>query len=85
MPSGTKSRPRGVALVVVGLLNDERERQSVTQEYLAALTQISQSQLSRILAGTKSMTVTELFRMCMVLGLTASDLVAEAELRMGHR
>jgi len=51
----------------------------MTQERLAGVVGVSQSQVSRVLKGLKPMTMTEMFRMCKALGLVASDVVEQAE------
>jgi antitoxin component HigA of HigAB toxin-antitoxin module len=79
MPSGTKTVPRSADLAVALILAAEKRRQGMTQETLARMVGVSQSQVSRVLGGHKPMTMGEMFRMCKALGLVASDVVEQAD------
>lgn len=79
MPSGTKTLPRDEDLKVATILNRERLLQNIDQANLGAMVGISQSQISRMLDGTKPATLTEFMQICKALGLIASDVIREAE------
>jgi DNA-binding Xre family transcriptional regulator len=79
MPSGIKTRPKSLDLTVMSLLDVERERQGMSQTQLGEAVGISQSQVSRVLDGTKPATITEMLRMCAVLGVVASEIFEQAE------
>ena len=79
MPSGTKTLPRDEDLKVAAILDRERQRQDVDQVALGQMVGISQSQISRMLDGSKPATLTEFMQICKALGLVASDVIKEAE------
>ena len=49
MPTGTKARPTVTERAIALILATERQRQGMTQETLAGLVGISQSQVSKVL------------------------------------
>lgn len=55
-----------------------RERAGMTQDELAELVGVSQSQMSRMLSGVRPVTVPELLKMCDVLHLDAARVIALA-------
>lgn len=79
MPTGTKALPKNEDLKVALILDEERARQGMDQTVLAAKVGVSQSQISRMLDGTKPATITEFMKMCKALGLVASEVVKQAE------
>ena len=81
MPSGSKTLPCDEDLKVASILDRERLRQNIDQTNLGAMIGISQSQISRMLDGTKPATLTEFMQICKVLGLVASEVIKEAEKR----
>jgi len=83
MPTGTKARPTVTERAIALILTAEMQRQGMTQETLAGIVGISQSQVSRILKGLKPMTMSEMLSMCGALGLVASHVVRQAERETG--
>lgn len=83
MPTGTKARPTVTERAMALILATEMQRQGMTQETLAGMVGISQSQVSRVLKGLKPMTMSEMLSMCGALGLVASHVVRQAERETG--
>lgn len=77
MATGSKALPTTQEQQVSRAIEDERRRQGMSQARLAELVGISQPQMSRILAGTRAMTLSETIRACDALGLVASDVLRE--------
>ncbi|MBN8883577.1 DNA-binding Xre family transcriptional regulator [Salana multivorans] len=64
---------------VAAVLRARVARVQATQTELAAVSGVSQSQLSKILRGTRAIDLDVLDRLCWTLGLDVADVLAEAE------
>lgn len=78
MPTGSRTVPTAQQQRVSALIDEARKSANMSQETLAEAMGVSQPLLSRMLAGLKPMTVTELIRACEALNLVPSDVLREA-------
>lgn len=78
MATGSKALPTTQEQQVSRAIEHARQAQGKSQTWLANMVGISQPQMSRILAGTRPMTLSETLRACDALGLTASEVLREA-------
>lgn len=60
------------------MLRRAMEARGISQQQMAQLIDVSQPHISRILAGTRAMTLPELLRACDALGLVASEVLRKA-------
>ncbi len=74
--SPTQSRLESLTLAII-----ERERQALglSQTQLAGRTNISQSQYNQLTSGRKVMRWWQFMELCGALGLSAPDVIAEAQ------
>lgn len=80
MATGTRAAPSADDTAVAKVLDGLRVEQAMTQADLARAVAISQPQVSRMLAGRKPITMTELRMMCEALGVRMSDVLRDAGL-----
>lgn len=71
------------AAAVAAVIEEHRLAKAMTQEALADATGIPLTTLHRSLHGHRAFDMDEVFRIAMVLGVTASLLTREAEARVG--
>jgi len=74
-------KPGALANAAVAIIRAEYERQGLNQTKLAERSGISQSQVSRIFLGVRTMDVDQLQGMCDALNLNFIDVLTEAEER----
>lgn len=79
MPTGQKPRPGTLTHHIAGVLRAEAARKQISQSVIAEATGISQSQVSKYLAGRRSPNVDELAALCRAVGRGYLDVAAEAE------
>lgn len=79
MSTGIKTRPTITERAIAAVLDAALERQGMTQTELGTAVGISQPQVSRILKGSRPMTMSEMLNMCKALGLVASEVLEQAE------
>jgi transcriptional regulator with XRE-family HTH domain len=78
MPAAARSQS-SQERAVLSVLERERHKRGMTQRELADAAGISQTQVSRILAGQRAATVSEFLFMCEGLGVSPRAVVEEAE------
>lgn len=66
-------------------LRQARLKAGISQEELSFEAKIDRTYVSQLENGHKSPTVDVLFRICPVLGMAASELLAQVELRLQSR
>lgn len=81
MPGGPKISAGPVDVAAAHLIDEARAAQHVSQAALGARVGLSQTQVSRVLRGVKPMTLPEFLGLCSALGLSPSDVMAQAEAR----
>src|SRR5690349_71767 len=79
MPTGSKPKPGTLTQHIAGVLRAEAARKRIGQTAIAEATGISQSQVSKYLAGKSSPNVDELEALCRAVGRRYLDVIAEAE------
>jgi transcriptional regulator with XRE-family HTH domain len=78
-----KSQTVQIARVVASILAEERHRQNISHETLAGLAGVHRSSVSRTESGKMNPTFLVIHALCEALGLRLSEVVAEAESRVG--
>lgn len=73
-----KQAPASAELAMTTVIDEVRLERGLTQAQLADAAGISQPLVSRILAGERSATVTELIGLCSAIGLDLSELARRA-------
>lgn len=73
-----KQAPSDVERAMTAVIEERRQAAGMTQAQLARAAGVSQPHVSRILSGARSATVTELIGLCAALGISLSELAAEA-------
>ncbi|ONI62666.1 hypothetical protein CSIV_14420 [Microbacterium sp. CSI-V] len=79
MPSGTRPLPGPLSIEVARILAASVRANDVAQADVAAAAGMSASQLSRILAGLKPLTLDQLDALCTALGDDVVQIISEAD------
>lgn len=79
MSRGSSLPPDALTLAVAAILQHEVTESLLTQRRIATVTGISATQVGVILRGEKSPTLTQLGRLCAVLGLDVANVVTVAQ------
>lgn len=79
MPRGPSLPPDALTLAVAAILQHEMTESFFTYRRLETLTGISATSIGQILRGEKSPTLTQLGRLCAVLGLDVANVVTVAQ------
>jgi transcriptional regulator with XRE-family HTH domain len=74
-----RSLPTDVAERLASSLRDARQRGALSQEQVAAASQVSVQLVRRLEAGTSNPTLGTLYAVAVALGTTPAQLLAEAE------
>lgn len=81
----TKAQRRAaIAAEVVRLLGEERKRQGLSKNALAALTGLNQSTMSRFENQSQNPTLDSLLRVCDALNVDPGELLKRAVKNAGH-
>jgi len=81
MPRSSPSHAEDPALVALGAaIRRTRLERSLSQEELAHRSEIDRSYMSSLERGMQNPGIMSLLRICYAMGITATELMAEAEL-----
>ena len=78
VPSGPRTRPDALELRAVAVLANELDERGRSRQWLADQIGVSRPQVSKILDGLKPVTLSEVERMCVALGLDILDVIRRA-------
>jgi len=78
MPRGSKTLPSQREKTIMRALQDVREERGISQATVAEVLGISQGQVSRLEAGVRPITLTELLTFCEVVGVSLSEVASAA-------
>lgn len=82
MPTGSKPETSALTREAAAVLRGWMARRGLTQAMMSEATDISQSQLSKLLRGERTMDLDQMFSICAALGLNPVSVLAEAEASM---